>query len=43
MWEGMAHGFVSGIGTLAASTQALEAITAFLTNRLARLPGTKDG
>ena len=31
VWEGMAHGSLSGIGTLAASTQALEAIAAFLT------------
>ncbi len=35
VWEGMAHGFVSGIGILTASTQALEAITGFLANRLA--------
>ena len=36
VWEGMAHGFLSGFGTLAASTQALEAIAAFLTVAVAR-------
>jgi epsilon-lactone hydrolase len=35
VWEGMAHGFLSGIGTLAASTHALEAISAFLIDRFA--------
>jgi monoterpene epsilon-lactone hydrolase len=35
VWESMAHGFLSGIGTLAASTQAIEGISAFLTDRLA--------
>jgi monoterpene epsilon-lactone hydrolase len=39
VWDGMAHGFWAGIGTLAASTQALEAITAFLTDRLAPARG----
>lgn len=34
VWEGMAHGFLSGIGKLAASTQALDAIGAFLADRL---------
>jgi epsilon-lactone hydrolase len=35
VWEGMTHGFLSGIGKLAASTQALDAIGAFLADRLA--------
>ncbi len=34
VWEGMSHGFLSGIGTLAASTQALDEIDRFLTDRL---------
>jgi len=34
VWEGMAHGFLSGIGRLAASTQSLDAIGAFLADRL---------
>ena len=34
VWEGMAHGFLSGIGKLAASTQALDAIGSFLADRL---------
>ena len=34
VWEGMAHGFLSGIGTLAASTQALDAIGTFLADHL---------
>jgi len=34
VWEGMAHGFLSGIGKLAASTQALDTIGAFLAGRL---------
>jgi epsilon-lactone hydrolase len=34
VWEGMPHGFLSGIGTLAASTQALDAIGEFLADRL---------
>ena len=34
VWEGMPHGFQSGIGTLAASTQALDAIGEFLSDRL---------
>jgi acetyl esterase/lipase len=34
VWEGMAHGFLSGIGKLAASTEALDVIGAFLADRL---------
>ena len=34
VWEGMPHGFLSGIGTLAASEQALGEIGRFLTGRL---------
>jgi len=34
VWEGMVHGFLSGIGTLAASNEALEMIATFLTDRL---------
>ena len=34
VWEGMAHGFLSGIGTMDAPTQALDAIGEFLTGRL---------
>jgi epsilon-lactone hydrolase len=35
VWEGMSHGFLSGIGTLATSTQALDEIGGFLADRLA--------
>ena len=34
VWEGMAHGFLSGVGRMDASAQALEAIGAFLTQHL---------
>lgn len=34
VWEGMPHGFLSGIGTLAASKQALDEIGRFLAGRL---------
>jgi hypothetical protein len=34
VWEGMPHGFLSGIGTLAASKQALDEIGGFLAGRL---------
>jgi len=34
VWQGMPHGFVSGVGKLAAANQALEAIGAFLARRL---------
>jgi epsilon-lactone hydrolase len=34
VWEGMPHGFLSGIGTLAASEQALDEIGRFLADRL---------
>jgi monoterpene epsilon-lactone hydrolase len=34
VWEGMPHGFLSGIGVLAASKQALEEIGRFLADRL---------
>jgi acetyl esterase/lipase len=34
VWQGMAHGFASGVGTLAAATQAVAAIGAFLAGRL---------
>ena len=34
VWEGMPHGFLSGIGTLAASRQALDEIGGFLAGRL---------
>ena len=32
VWTGMPHGFVASIGTLKASTQALDAIGMFLTD-----------
>ena len=35
VWKGMIHGFLSGIGMLEASTQALEAISAFLKEQFA--------
>jgi acetyl esterase/lipase len=35
VWEGMPHGFLGGIGGFAAATKSLEAIGAFLTERLA--------
>jgi hypothetical protein len=31
VWEGMVHGFLGGIGRLAASTEALDLIGSFLT------------
>jgi monoterpene epsilon-lactone hydrolase len=34
VWEGMSHGFLSSIGTLAASNQALDGIGRFLADRL---------
>ncbi|HXM05199.1 MAG TPA: alpha/beta hydrolase [Chthoniobacterales bacterium] len=34
VWEGMAHGFLSGVGRLRASTEALNLIGDFLTERL---------
>ena len=34
-WEGMAHGFVSGVGRLAAADAALESFCAFLARRIA--------
>ncbi len=34
VWEGMAHGFLSGVGTMDAPTQALKAIGEFLTRHL---------
>ncbi len=34
VWEGMAHGFLSGVGRMNASTQALQLIGAFLTQHL---------
>ena len=36
VWEGMAHGFISGVGTLDASSAALDAIGEFLIERLER-------
>jgi len=35
VWMGMAHGFVNGVGTLKAATEALSAIGKFLNERLA--------
>lgn len=37
VWEGMAHGFLSGVGTMDAPTQALKAIGGFLTQHLTTL------
>ncbi len=34
IWQGMPHGFASGVGKLAAANQALAAIGAFLAQRL---------
>jgi acetyl esterase/lipase len=34
VWESMTHGFLSGVGKLAAANEALEAIGAFLVDRL---------
>ena len=39
VWEGMAHGIVNGIGNLAASAGALDAISKFLVRRLTADPG----
>lgn len=36
VWQGMPHGFISGVGKLNAANQALEAIGTFLTRRLTR-------
>lgn len=36
IWEGLAHGFLGGIGQFAASAEALDLIGAFLTGRFAR-------
>jgi monoterpene epsilon-lactone hydrolase len=38
LWQGMPHGFLGGIGRLAAASQALAEIGAFLSNRLAADP-----
>ena len=35
VWLGMAHGFVNGVGTLTAATEALSAIGKFLNEQLA--------
>ncbi len=35
VWEGMPHGFLSGVGRLSAANQALDGIGAFLVERLA--------
>lgn len=35
VWEGMVHGFLGGVGRLSASTQALQQIGSFLSERLA--------
>jgi acetyl esterase/lipase len=35
VWMGMAHGFVNGVGTLKASSEALSAIGKFVNDRLA--------
>jgi epsilon-lactone hydrolase len=35
VWEGMVHGFLGGVGQLAASTEALNLIGAFLAERFA--------
>ena len=34
VWQGMPHGFASGVGKLAAANGAMRAIGAFLTERL---------
>jgi acetyl esterase/lipase len=39
VWQGMAHGFVSGVGKLAVADQALGEIGAFLAERLDATPG----
>jgi acetyl esterase/lipase len=43
VWEGMPHGFTSGIGTLDAADRALEAIGRFLAQRLAASPAPAAG
>ena len=35
VWEGMVHGFLGGVGHLAASNEALQLIGEFLSNRFA--------
>ena len=35
VWDGMAHGFLSGVGRMSAADRALDAVGAFLTERLA--------
>jgi acetyl esterase/lipase len=39
VWKGMPHGFASGVGKLAAADQALDAIAAFLAERLTAARG----
>ena len=39
VWEGMAHGFANAVGSLAASAEALDALSEFLAGRLAAAPG----
>jgi epsilon-lactone hydrolase len=39
VWEGMPHGFLSGVGRLSAANQALDGIGAFLVERLASASG----
>jgi len=41
VWEGMPHGFLSGIGRWDAAGRALDAIGAFLTERLTAAAGPR--
>jgi hypothetical protein len=36
VWEGMVHGYLGGLGRLAASTETLQLISEFLSDRFAR-------
>lgn len=42
VWEGMPHGFTSGIGKLSAAARALDAIGAFLAEQLISVPEAKS-
>ena len=36
VWEGMVHGYLGGLGLLAASTETLQLMSEFLNDRFAR-------
>ena len=42
VWQGMAHGYLGGVGKLAASAETLQLIGDFLTERFADVSGESD-